>query len=263
MLTSYSKKRYAYVKENFEKLYPSVNQKEFGTSTFGEKMLYITAAIVNIYCVYSTIIIMSSYSLICNMITMLIAYVVGDIASGFVHWLPDSYDVHPFLLETPVLSTFGNILQESFDGFRMHHIKPYTIVTHTIFNTCGSTFIFVAFVQMFLRLIIPCNYFIGLVGIISTLNIFSNEFHKISHMSNDQMMFIQKIINKTNIFLTKDRHRSHHIFESEVQGYTMLSGLFNPLLDRPDVRFWERLETIMFFLFGIKSFRMINNELND
>lgn len=191
------------------------------------------------------------------------AYLVGDIISGVVHWIPDTYSIHPFMLETQYLSTFGHILQESFDGFRMHHIQPWTICNHTLFNTTGSTFIFVAFIQMIVLLLNLSPSWNVFIGLIAFMNIFTNEFHKISHMNTNQMNFLQRMINSTQIFLTRERHKSHHVYEAEEQGFAMLSGLFNPVLDHPKIRLWDRLEYIMFCLFDIKSFRMINKEIKE
>jgi len=263
MLTSYSKKRYQYLKENFDELYPSINEKVLCESSIGEKVVYALATLINLYCLYQTIMIMCSLTFFYKLTALVSAYIVGDIVSGVVHWIPDSYDIHPFMLTYPYLSTVGHVLQESFDGFRLHHIQPHRIVTHTLFNTAGSTYVFVSFIQMLVMLLNLSPWSSVFIGIIAFVNIFSNEFHKISHMNTNQMSFIQKIINATRLFLTKERHRDHHVFESEVQGFTMLSGLSNPILDHPKIRLWDRLEQIMYFLFQIKSHRMINNEIKD
>jgi hypothetical protein len=261
MLTSYDKKRYTYLKENFDKLYPTISQKVLSESSTGVKILFALATTINFFCLCRTINIMFSFSPIYNLFILIISYLVGDIVSGFIHWIFDTYDIHPFMLTHPYLSTYGHILQESFDGFRLHHIMPHTIVTHTLFNTIGSTFILVAFVQAFAMLLNLSPFLYAFIGLISSVNIFANEFHKISHMDKNQMSFIRKIVASTNIFLTKERHRAHHRFEREEEGYTMLSGLFNPLLDHPNVRLWSRLEDVMFYLFGIKSFRMVNKDI--
>jgi hypothetical protein len=60
MLTSYSKKRYTYLKENFEELYPSINQKVLSESTFAEKFMYALSTIINLYCLCKTLNILSS-----------------------------------------------------------------------------------------------------------------------------------------------------------------------------------------------------------
>ena len=259
MLTSFDKKEYTYIKENFDKLYPSVNQKVFSDLPVSEKIMYTVSTFINIYCLIKIMVIMKTLSFVYNFIMLLVSYFVADIVSGVVHWLIDSYSIHPFLLETPYLTPIGNAFQESVIAFRMHHIKPHRMSSHDVLNTSGSTFCLVAFVQMVTLLVNLSPLWNVFIGLIALMNIFSNEFHKISHMNSKQMNLLQKTINSTQIFLTKEKHRSHH-HEPEEQGYTMLSGLFNPLLDHPRIRLWERLEYIMYWLFGIKSFRMINKE---
>lgn len=262
IITSYDKKRYTYLKDNYEKIYPLINQKTFKNTSYAEILLYMISIIINLFCFVRTIIIMSRYSFLCNLITIIISYFIADIISGFVHWLPDSYDVHPFMIDTPIINTFGYILQDTFDGFKIHHIKPHYITKQDVFNTSGSTFILTALIQLIIMLILPANYVMGFIGVVGILSVLANEFHKLSHMRTINMAMWQKIIMMPRIFLTKDRHKKHHDYESELQGYTMVSGLLNPVLDHPKIRLWDRLEKLMYYLFKIKSFRMINMELD-
>lgn len=254
MLTSYDKNRYIFLKNNFDIMNEQVNLRPLSSMSFFEIILYLFAFIINGLFLIKTLSILFSYPFLRLISTLIYSYFAADFASGFVHWIPDSYDIHPKLLNTYI----GPQIQEVFDGFKLHHINPYTIVNHSLINTIGSTFILVSIIQLVVYMSIGWS---GLLGTTAFLSIFSNEFHKISHMAYSDMSFLHKIIFHSKLFLSKLDHKKHHKFEHELQGYTIISGICNRILDHEYVRFWERLELIVYYIFGIKSFRMITSEL--
>lgn len=257
MIRDYDFQRYAMLKAQFEEYHKRTNPEMTNVSMIKLICSLIVYGIVLINMLYHLI--FMNYMMIVIMVVS--AHLLADFFSGVIHWVCDSYDVHPFLTNTPVINIFGNLMQNVFDAFKLHHHKPSSIVHHDM--TIHS-----------LSLLMLCDTFICILlfcggksnpiciffSMITSIVSWANVMHKFSHMKNSDKPIWVRILQSTGFVLTNDKHKLHHVINRELQSYTILWGGLNPILDHADVRFWERSESLIYRIFGIKSYRMLLKE---
>lgn len=159
------------------------------------------------------------------MVTPIIGYILADFASGFVHFMGD---------------TFGNartpIIGKAFIfPFREHHVDPKAMTRHHFFVTNGNNCL-VSLPVMALMHWPLFGWALGrpwLALVFSTLLFlvmsvfFTNQIHKWAHEDNPNA--IARWLQKHGVILAPTRHKLHHTppFRSD---YCITTGWLNPLL---------------------------------
>ncbi len=173
----------------------------------------------------------------------LAAYVAADFVSGLVHWMADRFG-------TPATPVVG----ANFIGpFREHHVDPKGITRHDFVETNGNNCIVLLPAFALVYFFSPGE---GMASLILTatmlafgLSIFAtNQFHKWAHM--DRPPRLIRILQKSHIILGVEHHSVHHSGSFDTY-YCITSGWLNPLLAY--LKFFERMEWLIFKLFGIKT----------
>ena len=179
-------------------------------------------------------------------LTAILGYVAADFASGFVHWLGDTYGSE----ETPVLG-------ESFiKPFRDHHVEPKGIVEHDYVEVNGNNSIVLALYMIPIAVFVtdptaPFQFFILVTSVFFTMGVFmTNQFHKWSHME-DPPGYIRKL-QDWKLVLGRSHHDVHHTAPYDTY-YCITCGWLNPVLQR--IQFFETLERIVRRLFGVRTSR--------
>lgn len=179
-------------------------------------------------------------------LTALLGYLAADFASGFVHWLGDTYGSE----DTPVLG-------EGFiKPFRDHHVEPKGIVEHDFVEVNGNNSIVLALYMIPIAVVVtdptaPIQFFVLVTSVFFTLGVFmTNQFHKWSHMD-DPPAYIQTLQN-WKLILGPRHHDVHHTAPYDTY-YCITCGWLNPVLQR--IQFFETIERILGRLFGVKTAR--------
>lgn len=183
-------------------------------------------------------------------LTAVLGYVGADFASGFVHWLGDTYGSE----QTPVLG-------ESFiKPFRDHHTDPHGILEHDYVEVNGNNSIVLAMYMIPVALIFtdptaPLQFFVLVTSVTFTMGVFmTNQFHKWSHMD-DPPGYIRKL-QDWRLILGRQHHDVHHTAPYDTY-YCITCGWLNPLLSR--IRFFETLERLVRRLFGVRTSRELED----
>lgn len=150
---------------------------------------------------------------------------VADFATGFFHWLEDTY----CLEHLPLVGGF--ICEPNIQ----HHIDPTDIVRNgTFFSrnilqwaTCGILFLLL------------CPFGLGNIYTFMTLLFasFGNEVHRWNHSSKSGP--IVSLLKETGLVQMQRQHSLHHK-PPYCQYYCTLTSQLNPVLER--LNFWRRLE---------------------
>src|SRR5215210_7068502 len=169
-------------------------------------------------------------------ILALLAYLVPDLVSGFVHFLADNFGS----ADTPIIGP-GFI-----DAFREHHIDPKGIVRHDFIDTNGNNSLVSIPFMLLVWLVVPIettlvSYLFGAFFFLLCLTVFlTNQFHKWAHA--DAPPAFAAWLQRRRIILSKEHHDIHHESPNDTY-YRITVGVWNPLLER--TRFFERTERML------------------
>jgi hypothetical protein len=169
-------------------------------------------------------------------ILAVLAYLVADFLSGFVHFLADSFGSY----ETPILGP--NFVQP----FREHHIDPKGIVGNDFVDANGNNSLASLPFMLIVWVIVPLEtwyygYLFGTFFVFMCLAAFlTNQFHKWAHM--DTPPAFVGWLQERGVILSREHHDIHHESPYDTY-YCITAGFWNPLLDR--TRFFERAERLI------------------
>jgi len=169
-------------------------------------------------------------------ILAVLAYLVADFLSGFVHLLADSFGSY----ETPILGP--NFVQP----FREHHIDPKGIVGNDFVDANGNNSLASLPFMLIVWVIVPLEtwyygYLFGTFFVFMCLAAFlTNQFHKWAHM--DTPPAFVGWLQERGVILSREHHDIHHESPYDTY-YCITAGFWNPLLDR--TRFFERAERLI------------------
>ena len=176
----------------------------------------------------------------------LLGLVLGDFASGVVHWAADTYGDE----STPIIG------RSMVRPFRVHHVRPLEICEHGIVETLGNSCI-VAAPVLKLAIVIAAFCETSATTAFATftatltvgVTVATNQFHKWAHQAAPPRFV--RFLQRARLILSPEHHREHHTapFESS---YTITNGWLNPLLNR--TRFFRGLEGAL-RAFGVKPSR--------
>lgn len=172
--------------------------------------------------------------------------VFGDLVTGIVHWIGDTY----FSEETPIIGP-GFV-----KPFRQHHVYPRDICTHNLVTTLGnSCIIAVPALSLCLYLLLtgPVSGWLAFtvlfVTILAIATVATNQFHKWAHAPESSTLV--RWLQRRRLVLEPSHHEIHHTTPHDSH-YCITNGWLNPLLTR--INFFRRLEGFL-SLFGIKPAR--------
>ena len=172
--------------------------------------------------------------------------VFGDLVTGIVHWIGDTY----FSEDTPIIGP-GFV-----KPFRQHHIYPRDICTHNIVTTLGNSCIFAVptmLVCLYLLLTGPVSggtaFAVLIVTVLAIATVATNQFHKWAHEK--ERSKVVRWLQKSRLVLEPAHHEVHHTTPHDSH-YCITNGWLNPLLNK--ISFFRRLEGFL-SLFGIKPAR--------
>lgn len=198
------------------------------------RWLHVTSTLV--YLVYAGLLVSDYVTLLNNAggntaliatlaITPLIGYVLADFASGFVHFLGDTFGNE----KTPIVG------KAFIYAFREHHIDEKAITRHDFFYTNGNNCLVSLPVMLFLHhVLFGLTITYPWLGVIYSALLFlvisiffTNQIHKWAHQ--DKPNAIAKWLQRQGIILTPERHKLHHTapFTSD---YCITTGWLNPML---------------------------------
>lgn len=177
------------------------------------------------------------------LVALPLSLLLGDLVTGLVHWAADTYGTE----RTPVIG------QSLIKPFRLHHLYPKDICTHSAVTTLGNTCILaVPLLSVFLYILLSDPVpgwlaFAKLAGALAILvTVFTNQFHKWAHA--DAPPRLARLLQRARLVLTPAHHQTHHTepFDSY---YCITNGWLNPLLRR--LRLFRHMETALRFV-GIR-----------
>jgi ubiquitin-conjugating enzyme E2 variant len=207
-----------------------------------------------------------SFQLYCNSLNLILrwgalivsatlGFIIADVISGIVHWLADRYGS----VDTPF---FG---KQFILPFRLHHLYPEEITKLSfvinIGDSCLLTGIFLACVVFFLPPI-ESNiglFLLGATSLFTSLFVaITNLFHKWAHSKTVPKSI--RWLQAHRFILSPTHHNVHHTSPYE-QHYCITCGWMNYWLDR--IRFFERLENLIFQVFGVRGGDYDLEEINE
>ena len=169
-----------------------------------------------------------------------LSLVLGDLVSGLVHWVADTY----FSEETPIIG------QSLVKPFRLHHLYPRDICTHDLVTTVGNVCIIAVPVLTFCIYVLWTwdvsswlAFLILCVALMSLATVLTNQFHKWAHQEQPSRMV--RWLQRTRLVLAPAHHQVHHTKPFNMH-YCITNGWLNPLLNK--IRFFRSMETVLHFV---------------
>ena len=164
-------------------------------------------------------------------------WLVIDFASGFFHWLEDSYG-GPFW---PIFGrhvTKPNIL---------HHYAPRAFVTNSWYL---SSRLLLLIGTLTVLVTWSLGVFTWWVGLGVALGVNANQVHKWSHRTRHENGRVVVFLQRTRLIQSPSHHHRHHTHHKD-SSYCVLTDFLNPVLD--GMGFWRGLEWLIARLFGIRK----------
>lgn len=173
---------------------------------------------------------------------LLAGWLLSDFASGFVHWLGDTFGT----IDMPVLG-------EAFiRPFREHHTDPKGITRHDFIETNGNNCIVVCvclYLPMSLLFLVPDNairFWLVTAGVtLGFATFMTNQIHRWAHL--DDPPWYARLFQRLGLFMTAEHHDVHHAAPYDTY-YCITSGWLNPILQR--TRFFDYAERVVRSVYG-------------
>ncbi|MGI8732826.1 MAG: fatty acid desaturase CarF family protein [Pyrinomonadaceae bacterium] len=163
-----------------------------------------------------------------------LSLVLGDLVSGLVHWMADTY----FSEDTPVIG------QSLVKPFRLHHLYPRDICTHGLVTTVGNVCILavpVLTVSIYLLWSWDDSSWLAFtilcVALMSLATVLTNQFHRWAHQEKPSRMVCW--LQRTRLVLPPTHHQIHHTKPFNMH-YCITNGWLNPILNK--IGFFRGLE---------------------
>ena len=174
---------------------------------------------------------------------IIIGFIIADILTGAFHWLEDSY--FNYCIDIPIISDIAKYNE-------LHHYFPRSMIAYSYFDhitySLPVTLIVIFCMILINRQILNYPFFLISFGIFS---IFSNIFHRFSHMRECENHPIVNLLQKWGILCSHKHHSLHH--KTSYEKYCVITEFNNYILDT--FHFWRFLEYIIFLVFQIQPNR--------
>jgi hypothetical protein len=166
---------------------------------------------------------------------IILVVLLVDLASGFVHWLEDSYGRAEWPV-TGALITRPNIL---------HHKSP-TAFTHNSWLRSADVLLVMGGV------IIAGAWMLDMLSwqllLFVAIGANANEVHKWAHIPAARRYPIVRYLQRFGVLQTPHHHAQHHLGNKD-SAYCAVTNLVNPVVDA--VGLWRGLEKSVEWLFGV------------
>ena len=174
---------------------------------------------------------------------ILIAWLLADWLTGFVHWFEDRY-MDSFSLN------FLNSLAEEND---LHHRKPTAMLLNTGWINMRSA----AAIGWPLAAVLWSMGLPMIVWLTVFFSTFGNLIHRFAHMPKGKLPRWIRGMQEFGLFISHDHHDAHHrsmkkLIPKHLAGYKFcpMTDWMNPILD--GIMFWSALE-FTFAIFGMQT----------
>lgn len=172
--------------------------------------------------------------------SLVVAYLVADFVSGFIHFVGDTFG-------TPEMPIFGpNFIKP----FREHHVDPRGITRHDFIETNGNNSLVCVPAAFLVYLVIPVTYglwatfFVMFTAWFMIWIFMTNQFHKWSHL--EEIPGWIHWMQRWRIILEPGHHDIHHTPPFDTY-YCITTGWLNPILHK--LRFFPVAEVVLRFIF--------------
>lgn len=169
--------------------------------------------------------------------SILAAWILSDLATGFYHWGIDNYGS----ATTPV---FGSQI----DAFQGHHQRPWTITKREFANNIHAL---ARPAGLFLIpfLLLPSQpFFDTFLAVFLGMVVMSQQLHAMAHMKKSQLPGYILALQDRGVILGRKMHGTHHRPPYDVN-YCIISGLWNPWLNEAMV--FKRIERWIYQQWGV------------
>ncbi|KAL6765118.1 Kua-ubiquitin conjugating enzyme hybrid localization domain-containing protein [Haematococcus lacustris] len=169
-----------------------------------------------------------------------LAYLLSDLGTGVYHWSVDNYGSG----STPL---FGRQIA----AFQGHHQRPWTITEREFCNNVHQVFKPAMLPAVLFLLASPwaAPSFNTFMSTFIFLVCMSQQFHAWSHMKKSALPPLVVALQDAGILISRKMHGAHHRAPFECN-YCIVSGLWNPLLDRSG--FFPALERVVLAQTGVE-----------
>lgn len=158
---------------------------------------------------------------------VLLGYVLADAASGFVHFLGDSFGSP----STPIVGKLFIL------PFRIHHTDQQDITRHSFLETNGNNCLVSLPVMLMMHFFIAPYVsqsallsFLFIAGFSLVLSVFgTNQFHKWAHLTKPPLLIA--LLQKMRIILNPTHHARHHTAPFN-KYFCITTGWLNGLVER-------------------------------
>ena len=176
-----------------------------------------------------------------TLLVTVFSWLMADLGSGVLHWSVDNYGNG----RTPVM---GGIIA----AFQGHHSAPWTITEREFENNVSKLCIpFGVQVVLAMKLVFglgpAATYF---WTIFCVMEIMSQEFHKMSHMTKSEAGPVWNTLQNIGITIDRKTHAQHHVAPYD-GNYCIVSGRCNKVVDESG--FFRMMEHIVYKINGIES----------
>jgi plasmanylethanolamine desaturase len=178
--------------------------------------------------------------------SLLLGYLLADVASGVVHWMFDRFGT----VDTPLLGP--NFVKP----FRNHHVDPRDITRHDFVETNGNNCL-ATVIPLALFCFLPLDFghagilfFVSLITFAAIFTFATNQFHKWAHTQAPPKAV--RWMQDKHLILNRDHHQIHHTFPYETH-YCITTGWMNTLLVR--IHFWSGMERFLEGVVKMKAHR--------
>ena len=156
---------------------------------------------------------------------LVIIVLVADFATGFFHWLEDTYCTTDLLY---------NICNDNI----VHHETPNAMIAGTIWSRSVPTFII--WVASMVTIGLAINTW--QTYLMLTIAALGNEIHYINHISRKNMNGVRRFLSDSGLIQSRQQHNRHHS-RPYTKCYCVITSLTNEVLDI--TRFWRGLELLV------------------
>jgi len=171
------------------------------------------------------------------LLDIILIVLLVDLASGFLHWLEDSYGGPEWPI-TGALITRPNIL---------HHHTP-TAFTHNSWRHSADVLLIMAVLITAGAWVLDMLTWQLLLFV--TIGANANEIHKWAHIPAERRYPVVRYLHRAGVLQTP-RHHAHHHMDGKDSHYCVVTNLVNPVVDALGI--WRGLEKVIEWTFGVRK----------
>lgn len=175
-------------------------------------------------------------------VALVVGWMAADFASGFVHWLGDTFGTE----DMPVLGA------AFITPFRQHHVDPKDITRHDFVETNGNNCITVILLlglpilgTFYFAPAPPALWMLAFLWMVGFATFMTNQVHRWAHMESPPTWVFW--MQRAGLFMSAEHHNIHHRAPYDTY-FCITCGWCNPILDRID--FFVHAERFIRFFVG-------------